>query len=236
MVALLLAKFCQGDVTNATHQERKMAEAFERVLLDAAYCGLTIEDEEDIEEDNDEKMDNDWDIDYFGIRRFICRSLLFFSSIFVAESIPSFGVFVDLVGGSTITLMTMLLPGVFYLLLFTSAKKRIILINRMQVSPESPDDQRADILDVIRYTSKGILLLNFACFVFGVIGGIAASSSAIMEIVDSRMAPPCYVQWLRNGLGGPTNNCASTHCCGPFLNITVSGVDPSEFCIMPSHT
>ncbi|EPB69776.1 hypothetical protein ANCCEY_11148 [Ancylostoma ceylanicum] len=87
---------------------------------------------------------------HFGIRRFICRSLLFFSSIFVAESIPSFGVFVDLVGGSTITLMTMLLPGVFYLLLFTSAKKRIILINRMQVSPESPDDQRADILDVRR--------------------------------------------------------------------------------------
>ncbi|EYC18655.1 hypothetical protein Y032_0026g1294 [Ancylostoma ceylanicum] len=39
-----------------------MAQAFERVLLDAAYCDLTIEDEEDIEEDNDEKMDVDWDI------------------------------------------------------------------------------------------------------------------------------------------------------------------------------
>ncbi|EYB96970.1 hypothetical protein Y032_0145g2514 [Ancylostoma ceylanicum] len=40
-----------------------MAEAFERVLPDAAYSGLTIEDEEDIEEDNDEKMNIDWDID-----------------------------------------------------------------------------------------------------------------------------------------------------------------------------
>ncbi|EYC07794.1 hypothetical protein Y032_0069g399 [Ancylostoma ceylanicum] len=56
-------KFGQGDVTNATHQERKMAEAFERVLLDAAYCDLTIEDEENVEEDNDEKMDVDWDVD-----------------------------------------------------------------------------------------------------------------------------------------------------------------------------
>ncbi|EYC40403.1 hypothetical protein Y032_0613g671 [Ancylostoma ceylanicum] len=65
LVAFLLAKFGQGDVTNATHQERKMAEAFERVLLDAAYCDLTIEDEEDLEEDrdNDEKMDVDWEMD-----------------------------------------------------------------------------------------------------------------------------------------------------------------------------
>ncbi|EYC10014.1 hypothetical protein Y032_0058g2942 [Ancylostoma ceylanicum] len=40
-----------------------MAETFDRVLLDAAYCDLTIEDEKDLEEDNDEKMDVDWDID-----------------------------------------------------------------------------------------------------------------------------------------------------------------------------
>ncbi|EYC45237.1 hypothetical protein Y032_0435g1423 [Ancylostoma ceylanicum] len=63
VVALLLAKFGQGDVTNTTHQERKMAEAFERFLLDAAYCDLTTEDEENVEEDNDEKMDVDWDTD-----------------------------------------------------------------------------------------------------------------------------------------------------------------------------
>ncbi|EYC36293.1 hypothetical protein Y032_0912g3010 [Ancylostoma ceylanicum] len=63
LVALLLAKFGQDDGTIATRQEWRMAEAFERVLLDAAYIYLTIEDEEDIEEDNDEKMDVDWDID-----------------------------------------------------------------------------------------------------------------------------------------------------------------------------
>ncbi|RCN35801.1 hypothetical protein ANCCAN_18333, partial [Ancylostoma caninum] len=33
---------------------------------------------------------------HFGIHRFICRSLLFFSSIFVAETIPNFGVFAQL--------------------------------------------------------------------------------------------------------------------------------------------
>ncbi|EYC09227.1 hypothetical protein Y032_0009g720 [Ancylostoma ceylanicum] len=44
-----------------------MAEASDRVLLDAAYCNLTIEDEKDLEEDNDEKMDVDWDIDCMNI-------------------------------------------------------------------------------------------------------------------------------------------------------------------------
>ncbi|EYB92029.1 hypothetical protein Y032_0199g1676 [Ancylostoma ceylanicum] len=62
VVALLLAKFGQGDVTNTTHQERKMAEASERILLDAVYCASTIEDEEYIEENNAEKMDVDWDM------------------------------------------------------------------------------------------------------------------------------------------------------------------------------
>ncbi|EYC17750.1 hypothetical protein Y032_0029g1849 [Ancylostoma ceylanicum] len=40
-----------------------MAETFERVLLDAAYCDSTIEDEEYLEEDNAEKMEGDWDRD-----------------------------------------------------------------------------------------------------------------------------------------------------------------------------
>ncbi|EYC09492.1 hypothetical protein Y032_0060g3146 [Ancylostoma ceylanicum] len=63
VVALSLAKFGQGDIINATRHEHKMAEAFEKVLLDVASCDLTIEDEEYIEEDNDEKMDIVSDID-----------------------------------------------------------------------------------------------------------------------------------------------------------------------------
>ncbi|EYC10145.1 hypothetical protein Y032_0057g2788 [Ancylostoma ceylanicum] len=39
-----------------------MAEAFERVLLNVAYCDSTVEDEESLD-DNDEKMDVDWNVD-----------------------------------------------------------------------------------------------------------------------------------------------------------------------------
>ena len=49
VVALLLVKFGKGGVTNANNQERKMAQAFEKVLLNAAHSDLTIEAEEDEE-------------------------------------------------------------------------------------------------------------------------------------------------------------------------------------------
>ncbi|KIH56516.1 hypothetical protein ANCDUO_13305 [Ancylostoma duodenale] len=161
---------------------------------------------------------------HFGFRRFATRSLLLFGCIFTAESIPHFGVFLDLVGGSTITLMTMLMPSVFYLFLFASEKKRMDLINTMQISPDSPDDQFAGIY------------VKFASFsVFGVIGGIAASSSAIMELLDAKMAPPCYVQWLTTGFGMAPNTGGSTHCCGPYLNVTVGDMNPSSFCLMPDY-
>ncbi|EYC32568.1 hypothetical protein Y032_0003g1661 [Ancylostoma ceylanicum] len=62
VVALLLAKFGKGDVTNGTCQERTMTEAFESVLLEAAHYDMRIEDEEDLEEGNDEKMDVDPDL------------------------------------------------------------------------------------------------------------------------------------------------------------------------------
>ncbi|EYC38780.1 hypothetical protein Y032_0696g1609 [Ancylostoma ceylanicum] len=75
--ALLLAKFGHGEVTNATRQERKMAKAFERVFLDAAYSDLMTEGEEGHEEDNDEKMNADWDIDRENIGTHFCHCYCF---------------------------------------------------------------------------------------------------------------------------------------------------------------
>lgn len=66
---------------------------------------------------------------------------------------------------------------------------------------------------------------------FGLLGGIAASSSAVAELMDARLAPPCYAQWLSTGFGSHAVGGASTHCCGSFGNVTVSGVDPRDFCL-----
>jgi vesicular inhibitory amino acid transporter len=44
--------------------------------------------------------------------------------LFVAESIPNFGSILDLVGGSTVTLLTFVFPPTFYLLLMSHSENR----------------------------------------------------------------------------------------------------------------
>ncbi|EYC41207.1 hypothetical protein Y032_0577g227 [Ancylostoma ceylanicum] len=39
-----------------------MAEAFGRILLEASYSELAIAEEEDLEVDDDEKIDREWDM------------------------------------------------------------------------------------------------------------------------------------------------------------------------------
>ncbi|EYC02133.1 hypothetical protein Y032_0102g3512 [Ancylostoma ceylanicum] len=56
-VVLLLARFGPGDGSCATRDERKVAEAFGRILLQASYSELAIVDEEDLEVDDGEKID-----------------------------------------------------------------------------------------------------------------------------------------------------------------------------------
>ena len=43
--------------------------------------------------------------------------------VFVAETVPNFGVLLDLVGGSTITMMALIFPIVFNLFLSAGHKK-----------------------------------------------------------------------------------------------------------------
>ncbi|KAK6013464.1 transmembrane amino acid transporter protein [Ostertagia ostertagi] len=80
---------------------------------------------------------------HFSMRRFAIRSVMLFGIVFTAESIPHFGVLV----AQPSTLMTMLLPSVFYLFLFASHNKRKDLINTMQISPDSPDNQLAGLIE-----------------------------------------------------------------------------------------
>ncbi len=48
---------------------------------------------------------------------------MIFACVFVAESIPQFGVIFDLVGASSITLCAIILPGIFNLFLTVAHKK-----------------------------------------------------------------------------------------------------------------
>lgn len=60
----------------------------------------------------------------FGWQRIVSRAFVMISVVLVAESVPNFGVLLDLVGGSTVTLMALVLPIIFNLSLTTIRKKR----------------------------------------------------------------------------------------------------------------
>ena len=50
-----------------------------------------------------------------GWQRATLRLALLLAALFIAESVPSFGKILNLVGGSTVSLMTFILPPVFYM-------------------------------------------------------------------------------------------------------------------------
>ena len=60
----------------------------------------------------------------FNWKRVALRTLSTFVLLFVAESVPSFGAILDLVGGSTVTLLTFVFPPFFYMKLADASLSR----------------------------------------------------------------------------------------------------------------
>ena len=86
----------------------------------------------------------------FGWQRIVSRALVMISVVFVAESVPNFGVLLDLVGGSTITMMALVLPIIFNLSLTTIRKKR----------ENKEDEEKISIKEVFQNSDKIKLLAN----------------------------------------------------------------------------
>ncbi|KAK5971387.1 hypothetical protein GCK32_018252, partial [Trichostrongylus colubriformis] len=58
----------------------------------------------------------------FGIGRFIVRTIVLFLTTFVASLLPNFGVFLDLVGSTSMTALTLVFPGLFSIYLEAADK------------------------------------------------------------------------------------------------------------------
>lgn len=59
------------------------------------------------------------------MRRIQVRVGVLIAVVFVAESVPTFGLMMDLIGGSGITLASIIFPALFYLYLLAGEKKRL---------------------------------------------------------------------------------------------------------------
>ncbi|CAL4073844.1 unnamed protein product, partial [Meganyctiphanes norvegica] len=97
----------------------------------------------------------------FGWRRCVVRSSLLFIVLLTGLSIPQFGKILDLIGGSTVTILTFLLPPLCYILLLKSR------------TPDLPTYRSISTLEVVSLV--GIMMI-------GLVGGSVSTWSALSEV------------------------------------------------------
>lgn len=106
----------------------------------------------------------------FGWRRCLFRTLTLIVLVFVAASVPSFGLILDLVGASTVTLLTFVFPPLFYMILSKTSQR------------SRP-----------RWIEIGYC---FLLILIGMVGGTFSSIFALQSIIQSvqSFGSPCYLQ------------------------------------------
>lgn len=110
----------------------------------------------------------------FNMKRCLFRSASVVVLLFIAETVPSFGSILDLVGGSTVTLLTFVFPPYFYMRLVDSSY-------RYKDCPQRT-------LPVWERVYCWLLII------IGIIGGCCATYTAVKNIVSADFQVPCYLQ------------------------------------------
>ncbi|KAI6213798.1 hypothetical protein M3Y94_00194100 [Aphelenchoides besseyi] len=147
----------------------------------------------------------------FCLKRVLVRVSTMICIVFVAESLPTFGPLLDLVGGSTLTLTSIIFPCVFYLYLEAIDRKFREKGNVGEIEPVT-------IKEILHGTNRVTLGICGFVIIFGAIGGFAATFSAIKGLTTTYFVPPCYVQPF---LSADTHSTTSAiNCCGHYQNVT----------------
>lgn len=110
----------------------------------------------------------------FNWKRCLFRTLTVFILLFIAETVPSFGSILSLVGASTVTMLTFVCPPFFYLRLCDASK-----------------DNEAWITKTVPLWER---IYCWVLVVLGFAGGVVSTGLAVMNLADSSgFVPPCYV-------------------------------------------
>eukprot|EP00088_Acartia_fossae_P052523 TRINITY_DN5935_c0_g1_i1.p1 TRINITY_DN5935_c0_g1~~TRINITY_DN5935_c0_g1_i1.p1 ORF type:complete len:461 (-),score=123.08 TRINITY_DN5935_c0_g1_i1:31-1413(-) len=109
----------------------------------------------------------------FNIKRCLFRTFSVFGLLFIAETIPSFGAILNLVGGSTVTLLTFVFPPLFYMRIADAT-----------IGVKGVQEKRIPLWERI---------YCWALILIGVAGGCVATYSAIVSIADAEFSQPCYI-------------------------------------------
>uniref|UniRef100_A0A0N5BDM8 Aa_trans domain-containing protein n=1 Tax=Strongyloides papillosus TaxID=174720 RepID=A0A0N5BDM8_STREA len=159
----------------------------------------------------------------FGPKRIIVRTSIMVLVVFVAESVPNFGPLLDLIGGTTITTTSVLLPVTFYMML--SARQKLIEENGKDIG------RSVTFKELLKYCPKVTLILCVVIFIIGLLGGAAATYSSIRELTSTHFSKPCYVSVFEKSSTTSTSS-GYTNCCGHYQNISIYG-DTQKYCSSP---
>uniref|UniRef100_A0A914CIU1 Amino acid transporter transmembrane domain-containing protein n=1 Tax=Acrobeloides nanus TaxID=290746 RepID=A0A914CIU1_9BILA len=122
----------------------------------------------------------------FGFKRVLLRAGVLLCTLFFAETIPTFGPLLNLIGASTFNLITLPLPAIFYLYLHAREIKTEKNLCDM--------DEMPSLSDIIKYNSRHTLILCFIVIILGIIGGICGTFSAILSLISTQFSVPCYIR------------------------------------------
>ncbi len=141
----------------------------------------------------------------FNWKRCAFRSMSVLGLLFIAETVPSFGSILDLVGASTVTLLTFVFPPYFYMKLVDSSstnkewKQRYARMQVYAVYVHAVFDQKYGWYFLNAHFRELPLWERVYCWaliVLGFVGGAVATYTAVRNIVSTEFMVPCYLQDL----------------------------------------
>jgi len=109
----------------------------------------------------------------FNWKRCVFRSASVAALLFIAETVPSFGAILNLVGGSTVTLLTFVFPPLFYMKIADAT-----------IGAKGCTERRIPMWERV---------YCWVLIVIGIAGGVCATVNAFKDIISAEFASPCYI-------------------------------------------
>lgn len=107
----------------------------------------------------------------FCTKRVVLRTSMMALMVLIGETIPSFGMILSLIGGSTITLTTFILPSYFY----------------MRLCDQHAPGWRK------RYIPGHMRVYMYEMIGIGLLGGVCSTYNAVLAMVNDHMGRPCWL-------------------------------------------
>uniref|UniRef100_A0A0N4ZTG1 Aa_trans domain-containing protein n=1 Tax=Parastrongyloides trichosuri TaxID=131310 RepID=A0A0N4ZTG1_PARTI len=158
------------------------------------------------------------------IKRIILRFLIVSLIILIALTVPTFGPIMNLLGGSTMMLTSLIIPVFMYTCL--KARQKMIKKDRKYL------EERPSFSDLIKHSSLIDTIICCAIVIFGIISMIFITISSVHALLTTHYAPPCFLSFLDNNVLPKEHYLAHTNCCGHYQNVT-SFHRPKYFCTAP---